>query len=413
MAGTDHAKPLLLTVNCGSSSLKLALFSAHGATLSRELTARAERIGAPESRIEVTGDDGRVLLDDRTPNLTHALAMHAAMRAVERLHPGRPIGAVGHRVVHGGSRLVAPVLISLAALAEMRAIAPMAPEHLPQAINAIELLMAGLPGLAAGLPQVACFDTAFHASMPDVHRRLAIPQSLHDAGVHRYGFHGLSYEFVVRRLAQIRDTPAHVGRAVIAHLGNGCSMAAVNNGVGVDTTMGFSPCGGLVMGTRCGDLDPGVLMYAMANLGIRPDKLARMLLKESGMLGISGKSGDVRDLLAIREHDERAALALEVFCTQARKYVAGLASALDGIDTLVFTGGIGENAAWVRARICDGLGFMGVLIDPARNAPADAPARAERVISPDGAAVQVRVIATDEEAMIAAHTRALVPDAFA
>jgi acetate kinase len=248
---------------------------------------------------------------------------------------------------------------------------------------------------------MATFDTAFHSQMPRVARLFALPRQLADEGVLRYGFHGLSYEYVMGRLRAL-DPEAATGHVIIAHLGNGASMVAVRSAVGVDTTMGFTPAGGLVMGTRSGDLDPGVLLYVLEEKGLSPPQLGELLSKQAGLLGVSETSADMRDLLGRQESDPRAAEALALFCYQAKKFLGALAAALGGLDALVFTGGIGEHAAPVRWRICEDLEFFGIQLDPDRNA------EHASVISHDGTRVTVRVIPTDENLMVARHTRRLI-----
>jgi len=274
----------------------------------------------------------------------------------------------------------------------VRRLIPLDPDHLPQALAAVAAVGRAFPAL----PQVACFDTAFHARMPRVAQTYALPRALEAEGVRRYGFHGLSYEYIMARLREI-DPEAARGRVVIAHLGNGASMAAVRAGESVETTMGFTPTGGLVMGTRTGDLDPGVLLYLLQERGLDAAALSDLVNHEAGLLGVSGSSGDMQDLLAREATDERAAEAITLFCYQARKFLAAMAAALGGLDTLVFTGGIGEHAPAIRARLCNGLAFLGIALDGSRNAAGDA------VISAAGSAVTIRVVPTDEEVMIARH----------
>jgi acetate kinase len=275
-------------------------------------------------------------------------------------------------------------------LAELRRITPYAPEHLPRGIALIEAFLLRHPGL----PQVACFDTAFHRGMPRVARLLPIPRRYAAKGVERYGFHGLSYAYLMEELRRL-DPAAAKGRLILAHLGNGASLAAVRSGKSIDTSMGFTPAAGLVMSTRTGDLDPGLLYYLARTERMTAARLQRMVNHESGLLGVSGTSSDLRDLLAREGGDVRAAEAVALFCYQARKWIGSFAAALGGLDTLVFTGGTGENAPLVRERICDELGFLGIELDPKRNAK-NAP-----LISPDSGRVKVRVIRTDEELMIA------------
>jgi acetate kinase len=264
-------------------------------------------------------------------------------------------------------------------------------------IAAIEAVGRAYPAV----PQVACFDTAFHSRMPRVARLYALPSRLAEEGIIRYGFHGLSYEYVMEELRRL-EPEAAAGRVVVAHLGNGASMAAVRGGVGVDTTMGFTPTGGLVMGTRSGDLDPSVPLFLLEEQGLTPTEVSDLLNKQAGLLGVSGTSADMRDLLDREAYDGRAAEAVALFCYQAKKFLGALAAALGGLDALVFTGGIGEHSATVRERVCEGLEFLGIRLDTGRNA-----AHA-RVISSDDVSVTVRVVPTDEDLMVARHTRRLI-----
>ena len=359
---------VVLCVNSGSSSLKTALFEVDGA---------AERALARATHPVESGD--------------YTAALDAALASFDA--QGLPLpGAAGHRVVHGGPHHAEPVLVDDHVLAELRELVPFAPLHMPAAIAGIEAIRARWD-----IPQVACFDTAFHRHMPELAQRLPLPDVLWDAGVRRYGFHGLSYEYIVGALGA-----AQLGRAVIAHLGNGASMVAVDGGQSVDTTMGFTPAGGLVMSTRSGDLDPGVPVYLLRERGYDPDRLEQLVDREAGLVALSGDTSDMQTLLERRERDGRASLAVDAFCYQARKHVGALATVLGGLDTLVFTGGIGEKAAAVRAGICEGLEHLGVELDDAANA-ADA-----AVISAPGAGCVVRVEPTDEDLVIARHTRTVV-----
>ena len=307
--------------------------------------------------------------------------------------------AIGHRVVHGGMDHAEPEAITPALLAALRSLTAIDPDHMPQAISAIE----ALGGLYPSLPQVACFDTAFHRHMPPVAQRYPLPREFSDAGIVRYGFHGLSYEYIVQELRSL-DPAAADGRLLIAHLGSGASMAAVRGGRGVETTMGFTPTGGLMMGTRSGDLDPGVLLYLLQDGGMSPLALSGLVNRRAGLLGTSGISSDVKELLDRRATDPGAVEALELFCYQARKFLGALAAVLGGLDTLVFTGGVGEHAAPVRAGISEGLEFLGIQLDAERNA-----ANAS-IISRDDSPVTVRVMKTDEDLMIARHTYRYVLD---
>ena len=386
----------LLTINTGSSSLKAACYRM-GDGERRALTVEAERIGHTGGHICITDADGAAVLDEARDLPDHGAAL-ATLLDWLRAHPAvGAFEAVGHRVVHGGPRYRAPHRITPALVAALRDLTAIDPDHLPQAIAAIEAVSRAHPEV----PQVACFDTVFHRHMPAVAQRYALPRKYSEQGVIRYGFHGLSYEYIMDALRHA-DAHAAAGRVIVAHLGNGASMAAVRDGVGIETTMGFSPTGGLVMGTRVGDLDPSVPFYLMRSAGLSADDASALLNTKAGMLAVSETSGDMRDLLDKESSDPRAAEAVALFCYQAKKCIGALAAALGGLDTLVFTGGIGEHAAPVRARICVGLEFLGIGVDPERNAAHAA------VISPDDAAVAVRVIPTDEDLMIARHTYALV-----
>jgi acetate kinase len=388
---TDQPMRRLLTLNLGSSSLKAGLYQLAPAPR-LELVAAADHLGHPESHVDLRNAGG-----DALPDAPIAHDFDSALQAVLAwlADHGRDTGlaAVGHRVVHGGRDYRTPQVVTPDLLATLQRLIPLDPEHLPQTLSAIHTVQASYPTV----PQVACFDTAFHHDMPLVAQRYALPRSLIDAGVVRYGFHGLSYEYVLQALRAL-DPGAAAGRVIIAHLGNGASMAAVRGGASLDTTMGFTPTGGLVMGTRSGDLDPGVLVYLLTSQGLSREALSSLVNQKAGLLGVSGTSGDVRKLLARAPTDPRAAEALDLFCYQAKKFLGALTAVVGGLDTLVFTGGIGEHAAPVRERICDGLGFLGVALDPARNA-AHAP-----VISPEGSVVKVRVMKTDEDLMVARHT---------
>jgi len=386
----------LLTINTGSSSLKAALYRTDGGE-QLELAAHVARIGHDDGTIGITDAAGATLLDERRDLPDHAAALGALFAWLRENRPDLALGAVGHRIVHGGSRYSEPQIVTGEMVAALRDLVPIDPEHLPQAIAAIEAVGRDHPDV----PQVACFDTAFHRLMPEVAQTYALPRRYRDAGVIRYGFHGLSYESIMAAL-RAEDTGAAAGRVLIAHLGNGASMAAVRGGVGVETTMGFTPTGGLVMGTRSGDLDPGVLVHLLRAEGLSADALSDLVNRRAGLLGVSGTSGDMRDLLARAATDPRAAEAVALFCYTAKKFIGALAAALGGLDTLIFTGGIGEAAAPVRARICAGLGFLGIALDPRRNG-SHAP-----IISPDEGPVTVRVLRTDEDLMIARHTARLV-----
>jgi acetate kinase len=388
--------PSALVLNAGSSSLKFALFELDGAPL-KILSGAVERIGSREAiftfhRIN-GGKKEQVRID--VPNHVSGLEQ-LLMRLAEK--DGAPgFGAVGHRVVHGGPRYRDPQLVDGAMLTELRRIRSFDPEHLPSELALMEFFSGKFPKV----PQVACFDTAFHGNLPRVARLLPIPRRYEAQGVQRYGFHGLSYAYLMGELGRLEGAAAD-GRVILAHLGNGASMAAVSRGRCIDTTMAFTPAAGLVMGTRSGDLDPGLVSFLARSERMSASQFDKMVNHESGLLGISETSSDMRDLLAREIEDVRAAEAVSLFCYQAKKWIGAYAASLGGLDTLVFAGGIGENAAPVRARICEGLGFLGLELDEARNAE-----HAE-VISRDGGRVRVRIIRTDEERMIAGATRGIL-----
>jgi acetate kinase len=375
----------VLCVNSGSSSLKMALYEDETTIGS----VAVEGVGLGEGRLEIRNAAAGVVQAERGAFPNVRAALQRALAAAALPDPD----AVGHRVVHGGPHHAAPERVTPQLIAALRALVPLSPLHLPAALDGIDAVNIRFPGL----PQVACFDTAFHRRMPDVARRLPLPRALAAKGIERYGFHGLSYEYIVATVGAAR-----LGRALIAHLGNGTSLAAVRDGVPVDTTMGFTPTGGLMMGTRSGDLDPGVLVHLLGHEGYDAGAIERLVDHESGLLGVSGITSDMKALLDARATEPHAAEAVELFCYLLRKHIGAFAAVLGGIDTLVFTGGIGERAAPVREETCRGLEHLGVHIDRERNA------RHDPVISAPGTACTVRVIPTDEDLMIARHTRALL-----
>jgi acetate kinase len=380
----------ILTINGGSSSIKFALFEADGSPR-RMLEGAIDRIGQAQATLRVKGLD---LADNFSRPLNapdHPAAVGALMDwIVERLGHDA-LAAVGHRVVHGGPKYTEPQLITREMIAEVRRLVPFDPEHLPEEIRLIEVVRHRFPDL----PQVACFDTAFHHDLPRVARMLSIPRRYEAQGVRRYGFHGLSYAFLMEELARLGDPAAASGRVILAHLGNGASLAAVRDGKPVDTSMGFTPASGVPMSTRSGDLDPGLVGYLAHVENMSAEQFSEMVNFQSGLIGVSETSADMRDLLGCEAQDVRAAEAVALFCYEVKKRIGAFAAALGGLDTLVFAGGIGENAPLIRERVCDGLGFLGIELDPARNGQPAA------LISTDGGRVRVRVIRTDEERMIA------------
>jgi acetate kinase len=386
----------ILTINTGSSSLKVALFEM-GQGETQILSGEVERIGAPEGRLHLTDAHGVGLLDQRSDLADHGAALGAVLAWLRQHRPDLSLSAVGHRVVHGGIDYQEPQRVTPEFIAILQGMVPIAPAHLPQSIRAMRVALQAYPNL----PQVACSDSAFHRHMPRLAQLYPLPRHFTDEGLLRYGFHGLSYEYIMQELRTLAPREAE-GRVLIAHLGNGASMAAVRGGIGIDTTMGFTPAGGLMMGTRTGDLDPGVLLYLLAERKMTPTALSELVNRQAGLLGVSGISADMRDLL--ESPDEHAAEAVELFCYQAKKYLGALAAVLGGLDTLVFTGGMGEHAASIRLRLCAGLEFLSIRLDPQRN-EVHAP-----VISAEGSTTTVRVMRTDEDLMIARHTRELLSE---
>jgi acetate kinase len=378
----------VLTLNAGSSSLKVALYPATG---ERPLaTGIVDRIG-PEGILRLKDAAGGDIA--RPGDLSsHAGALQSVLDSLRAAFPGLSLAAIGHRVVHGGARHAAPVRIDAAILAELEALAPFAPLHQPHNLAGIHAAMAAFPGV----PQVACFDTAFHRNHPWVNDTFALPREMYERGVRRYGFHGLSYDYIAGELARIAPGLA-AGRVVVAHLGNGASACAIQNGRSVASTMGFSALDGLPMGTRCGQLDPGVMLWMM-DQGMSAPEISDLLYKRSGLLGLSGISNDMRALEA--SDAPEAAQAIDYFVFRLQREIGGLAASMGGIDALVFSGGIGENSALIRARVCERMGWMGIEIDHARNASN------ARVVSSELARTTVMVIPTDEEAVIARAARA-------
>jgi len=388
---------LLLAVNGGSSSLKFALFD-HGQSPARLLSGQIERIGGKNARFSChtgarpAGPSQKVSAPD------HRAAADFLIHWLGRRLGGKTIAAVGHRIVHGGDRFFQPTLVTPKLLKELRRLTPFDLEHLPGELTLLETFHQRWPQV----PQVACFDTAFHHDLPRVAQLLPLPRRWEAKGVRRYGFHGLSYEYLVEELARVAGRPAARGRLVLAHLGNGASMAAVRGGKSQDTSMAFTPAAGLPMGTRSGDLDPGLIWFFARTAKMSPRQFNEMVNQKSGLLGISATSSDMRDLLARESADPRAAEAVEFFCYQARKWIGAYAAALGGLDTLVFAGGIGENSPAIRQRICAQLDFLGLVLNPARNN------RNAGLISAKKSRVAVRVIRTDEEVVIARAVCALL-----
>lgn len=388
-SGQAGEAPVVLTMNGGSSSLKLSVATA---TRPPHRLHRGEvsRIGTDDATFTFEADGGNrdsqpVRADD------HGQAAEAVLSRLEADGTLSRTVVVGHRIVHGGrfsahSRRVTPALLD-----GLRSLSAIDPDHLPAELRIVETMMARMPEV----PQVACFDTTFHRSMPRVSRLLSIPRRYWTAGLERYGFHGLSYTFLMEELARVAGDEAASGRVILAHLGSGASLAAVHEGRCIDTTMGFTPTSGIMMATRSGDIDPGVLLWLSRNERLDVDALDDLVNRRSGLLGVSGLSADMRTLLEAQESDDDAADAVALFCHQARKAVGALAATLGGVDTLVFSGGIGQAAPAIRARIARGLDHLGVTIDPEQNEANAA------VISAGSSRCEVRAMATDEESIIA------------
>ena len=383
------ANPDILTINAGSSSIKFALYQT-GERLEQRLHGSVDRIGLPGTILafgdSTGGKNGSVLFDSSDARSVS----NALIDWLEGQIDFSSINGVGHRVVFGMTH-TDPERVTQELLDELHRFISFDTDHMPAEVELIEVLRQRYPSML----QVACFDTAFHCTMPRVAKLLPISRRFDAKGIRRYGFHGLSYAYLIEELARVADTKEALRRVILAHLGSGASMAAVLEGKSIDTSMGFTPAGGLMMGTRPGDLDPGVAWYMMKSEHLTPKQFNEVINHGSGLLGISETSSDMRDLLAMETDDVRAAEAVALFCYQAKKWIGAFAAALGGLDTLVFAGGIGENCPVVRSRICEGLGFLGIELDDKRNQ------EIEGIISAATGRVTVRVIHTDEQLMIA------------
>jgi len=386
------AERIILTLNAGSSSLKFALFSA-SRNPRRLWSGAIDRIGLPNARFRLSDARKTVVMDEPGSLDNHDAALTRLLTAIESLPESLELVAVGHRIVHGGPECDCPKRVTSALTARLRRLTSLAPLHIPPNLAGIDAVLATRPNLL----QVACFDTSFHHDIPRMARMTALPRAFTESGVRRYGFHGLSCEYIMEAL-QKDGVNTGAERIIIAHLGNGASMAAIRGGHSVETSMGFSTIAGLPMGTRCGDLDPGILLYLMREEGMTADEMSDLLYNQSGLLGISGLSRNMQDLLDSRE--DAANEAVDYFCYQARLHLARLTGALGGLDRVVFTGGIGENSAGIRGRICAELGYLGIGLDSTANKAGMG------VISKPGAGVTVEARATDEEKMIACHVAA-------
>jgi acetate kinase len=384
-----------LTINAGSSSIKCCLFDSE--TLEQKYTGTVAGIGLSNTTFSVASDGRESVAQDMTA-ADHPAALRIVLRWLKETVPDAQLLAVAHRIVHGGPRYHASCMVTAKVMQGLRHLTPLDPEHLPIGLDIIERLGRALPGV----PHIACFDTAFFHELPTEARLLPIPRRYEAEGVRRYGFHGLSYAYLLREFERVAGHEAAHGKIVFAHLGNGASLAAVKNGKSIDTSMGLTPAGGIPMSSRSGDLDPGILTCLAVEKHLTPEQLSHMVGFESGLLGISETSADMKQLLALELKDSRAKDAVDIFCYSVRKYIGAYAAALGGLNSLVFSGGIGEASAPVRARICKGLDFLGITVDPKRNK-----ANAER-ISAEGSGAGVHVLPTNEALTMARDARKIV-----
>ncbi len=379
----------ILTINCGSSSIKFAMYKT-SKSLKKSLNGSVDRIGLPGTDLTFSDSDGKKKDSLILESYDTRSAANFLIDWLKKKIDFSSIKGIGHRVVFGLNH-TEPESITQELVNELHRISPYDTDHLPAEIELIEAMHQRYPKI----PQVACYDTAFHHTMPRVAKILPIPRRFEAMGIRRYGFHGLSYSYLIEELSRIAGTKAAKGRVILAHLGSGASLVAVRNGKSIDTSMGFTPAGGLIMGTRPGDLDPGVAWYMMKSENLTPKQFNKLINHDSGLLGVSETSSDMRDLLVKETSDVRASEAVALFCYQVKKWIGAFVAALGGLDTLVFAGGIGENCPVIRSRICEGLGFLGIELEEKWNTT-NVP-----VISTKKGSTVVRVIHTDEEYMIA------------
>jgi acetate kinase len=378
-------------MNRGSATLKSTLYEV-GVRNEMVLAISVAYSGGASARLKIADANGATLLDSSVKGTDSNAALQTMFAWLDKREYLAGLKAAGHRLVHGGARYTEPQRITPKFLSALKKLVPLDPDHLPAAIKGIQFVAKKFPKLV----QVACFDTAFHSSLPTVAKMYALPRRFYDHGVRRYGFHGLSFEYIVGELRRL-DAKLAAGRVIVAHLGSGASMVALQDGKSVDTSMGFMPLEGLVMSARSGDVDPGLLLYLFAEKKMPAKAAGALLNKQSGLLGVSGTTGDMRELQEKSKQDPHAAEAIDLFCYRAKKYIGAYAAALGGLDALVFTGGIGEHAPAIRERICSGLDFLGIHLDTGQNAT-NAP-----VISASDSRVNVRVIQTNEDLMIVRH----------
>ena len=386
----NTAENNILILNGGSSSIKFALFAV-APKLRIKMKGQIERIGTPDALFSTQNGEHAAHATRPVAAADYASAVKLLIDWIHEKDIDGALIAVGHRIVHGGANFHEPQRLTPTMMTELQQLAPLDRQHMPGELSLADSFQQRFPKV----PQVVCFDTAFHHNLPRVAQLMAIPRRYEAQGVRRYGFHGLSYEFLMSELMQIDGAAAARGRIILAHLGNGASLAAVSGGKPVDTSMGFTPTAGVPMGTRSGDLDPGLVSYLARSENMDAQQFDEMVNFKSGLLGVSETSADMRDLLKIETEDPRAAEAVALYCYQIKKYIGAYAAALGGLNTLVFAGGIGEKASVVRSRICAGLGFLGIKLDASRNEQND------DVISADSGRVKVRVIRTNEELVIA------------
>jgi len=384
-----HKDEYILTINGGSSSIKFSLYKIEE-PLKRIFNGQIENIGSAKAKLSSCNSITRQKNNVSIKAANHGEAADHLIDWLEKQEGFDSINAIGHRIVHG-MKHTKPAIISSELLNELKKISAYDPEHLPEEIKLIEVFLNRYPSLK----QVACFDTSFHTSMPTVAKLLSIPRRYYEKGIHRYGFHGLSYSFLMEELHLLAGSEIANGKIILAQLGSGASLAAVKNGKSIDTTMGFTPASGLMMSTRTGDIDPGVAWYLMKFEKLSPKEFNHLINHESGLLGISETSSDMRELMNVEETDHRAKEAIELFCYQTKKWIGSYVAVLGGLETLVFSGGIGEHSPEVRSKICDGLEFLGIELCEIKNMNNQA------VISTEKSKVIVRVIATNEEVMIA------------
>ena len=392
----------VLALNVGSSSLKFSLFAFQGDEEKLMLSGKATRLGLDHGRFQLANGDGQTLIEQTTGRTDHSGALNLVVQQLS-LHAPGPIPVVGHRVVQGGPKHAGPERVTPKLIDELRQLIPLDPPHLPAALAGL----AAMQRLYPEVIQVACFDTSFHRTLPAWAQQLPLPAHLTmDPTFVRYGFHGLSYEHLLSEVRRQWGDCTADGKIIMAHLGNGASMAALHQGRSVETTMGFSPASGLIMGSRTGDLDPGALIYLLNQGKVTVDGLSDLIYQHSGLEGISGYSSDMQDLLHDSASNPRAALAVEMFAYQARRHLGALVAVLDGLDLLIFSGGIGEHGARPRSLICQGLRHLGVILDETANAANAA------LISAPASAIPVRIIPSNEELAIARHARRFYRPAF-